>query len=186
MGLPETRKPPAPQPGAIRQSDQQGDQPGNTNEAQSTALGIETSLVAALFDCRTAGQAAEIVASITVAPTDPVLAWAVRMARRATDNGLVPSPAVCGEIARETADCPPGLLPTSTLFSLATDPPPPANVEWLVGRYLANVARRRIDTAAVRLAEIAWRGDLAEVEQAVVAEFHSLRTAFADAKAVAG
>jgi hypothetical protein len=153
--------------------------------AEQVAAGIDAAVVAALLDCRTVAAATGILAGISADVPDPLLRWAVRLAGLAVAEGAVPSPAVCAEMARQHNLVPPGCAPLSTLLMLAADPPLPVNVPWLLSRHKANTARRQLESSIERLRDVVWRGDLAELEQVVRAEFWGIRNAFDAAKAVA-
>ena len=160
-----------------------GEPKGKSTAVEQTSAAIDAAIVAALLDCRTVAAAADILAAVTADVPDPLLRWAVRLARLAVADGVVPQPAVCAELARQHDDVPPGIAPISTLMMLAADPPLPVNVPWFLARYRETVVRRSLQNVAVRLADVAWRGDIAEVREVVTAEFRALRALFDAAEA---
>ena len=57
---------------------------------------------------------------------------------------------------------------------------------WFLGRYRQNVVRRSLQNVAVRLANVAWRGDILDLRDVVTGEFRALRAAFDAAEDVNG
>jgi len=121
-------------------------------------------------------RAVELVGGVPVELfTDPNQRWAYQGIKAALDAGNDPTPvAVATAAVRSGYVVPPGLrgAPTSYLHSVLSIAQPPTTGEWLRSELLEAAVRSQVEDAAARVHSAAWRGEIGQLLELVLAEFN--------------